>query len=339
MSGSGIFISNRSMPSLIAQEVTDVQGPRSPGSSAGKALQMNHHAWPSRRLVLPVALALAFAPAGKTAKSTSRLHLDGKTGATERVSAPPLPSDHDSGAQEAAQQTSPPSPTVAGQPTVKPPQVSYEDGELTIIAENSLLSEVMKSLRSSLGADIDLPANVVDQHIWVRLGPGPARRVLRDLLDGTEFNYVIQASDSDPDGIRSVLLTPRGKSAPETAEPLGRTAIRRMPGHESDAQSSTDSENSAAEPVASADPSQANPPASPSQANPPASPSQATAASPADGSSSAARVQNAAANVDAIVPRPAPATDLNGQIQQLQTLYQQRRQLQMQQNQRPTGQN
>lgn len=319
------------MPSLIAQEVTDVQGPRSPGSSAGKALQMNHHAWASRRLVVPVALALAFAPAGKTAKSTSRLHLDGKTGATERVSAPPLPSDHNSGAQEAAGQTSPPSPTVAGQPTVKPPQVSYEDGELTIIAENSLLSEVMKSLRSSLGADIDLPANVVDQHIWVRLGPGPARRVLRDLLDGTEFNYVIQASDSDPDGIRSVLLTSRGKSAgPETAEPLGRTAIRRMPGHESDAQSSTDSENSAAEPVASADPSQATPPASPAQA---------TAASPVDGSSSAARVQNTAANVDAIVPRPAPTTDLNGQIQQLQTLYQQRRQLQMQQNQRPTGQN
>jgi hypothetical protein len=193
----------------------------------------------------------------------------------------------------------------------------------------------MKSLRSSLGADIDLPANVVDQHIWVRLGPGPARRVLRDLLDGTEFNYVIQASDSDPDGIRSVLLTPRGKSAgPETAEPPGRTAIGRMPGHESDAQSPTDSENSAAEPVASADPSQANPPASPAQANPPASPADGS------GSSSAARVQNTAANnVDAIVPRPAPVTDLNGQIQQLQTLYQQRRQLQMQQNQRPVGQN
>lgn len=299
---------------------------------------MNHHRWASKQLLVPVALALAFAPASNAAKSHARFHLDGKAGSSERVSTPPLPSGHVSDAQEAAAQSSAPSATVGGRPTVKPPQVSYEDGELTIIAENSSLSEVMKALRASLGADIDLPANVVDEHIWVRLGPGPARRVLRDLLDGTEFNYVIQASDSDPDGIRSVLLTPRGKSAsPEAAEPPGRTGIRRMPGHESDAQSSTDSENSAAEPVASADPAQATPPASP--ANPPASPSQAAAASPADGPSSSARVQNTAANVDAIVPRPAPVTDLNGQIQQLQTLYQQRRQLQMQQNQRPTGQN
>jgi len=295
---------------------------------------MNHHAAASKQFIVLAALALAFAPAARTAKFASTFHLDGKTGSTERVSAPPLPSDHDSGAQEVAGQTSPPSPTVAGQPTVKPPQVSYEDGQLTIIAENSSLSEVMKALRSSLGADIDLPANVVDQHIWVRLGPGPARRVLRDLLDGTEFNYVIQASDSDPDGVRSVLLTPKSTGA-ETG-PAAKPGIRWMPGHGPDAQQiPTDSQNPAPDPPASVDPSQATPPVAsvdPSQAPPPAS--------PADGSSSSARVQNTAANnVDAIVPRPAPVTDLNGQIQQLQTLYQQRRQLQMQQNQRPAGQN
>jgi len=294
---------------------------------------MNHHTWPSRRLVVPVALALAFAPAARTAKFAPTFHLDGKTGSTERVSAPPLPSDHDSGAQEAARQTAPPSPTVASQPTVKPPQVSYEDGELTIIAENASLSEVMKALRASLGADIDLPADVTDQHIWVRLGPGPARRVLRDLLDGTEFNYVIQASDSDPDGIRSVLLIP--KSTGTETGPAPKPGIRWMPGHGPDAQQiPTDSQNPAPEPPASVDPSQATPPVAsvdPSQAPPPAS--------PADGSSSSARVQNAPSNFEPIVPRPTPATDPNGQIQQLQTLYQQRRQIQMQQNQKAAGQN
>ena len=292
---------------------------------------MKYHAWASKQLIVLAVLALAFAPAARTAKSPSTFHLDGKTGSTERVSALPAPSDPNSGAQEAARQTPQPSPTVAGEPMAKPPLVTYEDGELTIIAENSSLSEVMKALRSSLGADVDLPANVNDQHIWVRLGPGPARRVLRDLLDGTEFNYVIQASENDPDGIRSVLLIPRSKSTgSETASPLGRTAIRRMPGHESDAQSSTDSENSAAEPVASVDPQQATPPASPGQA---------PAASPANESSSSARVQNTPANFTPGDPRPTPTTDPNGQIQQLQTLYEQRRQLQMQQNQRPVVQN
>jgi hypothetical protein len=241
-------------------------------------------------------------------------------------------SDRNAGAQEAASQTSPPGPSVAGQP-VKRPQVTYEDGELTIIAENSSLSEVMKALRSSLGADIDLPANVIDQHIWVRLGPGPARRVLRDLLDGTEFNYVIQASESDPDGIRSVLLTPKSTGA-ETA-PAAKPGIRWMPGHGPDAQQiPTDSQIPAPEPAASVDPSQATPPVAsvdPSQAAPPAA--------PADAPSSAARMQNTSASFEPISPRPAPATDPNEQIQQLQTLYQQRRQMQMQQNQRPAVQN
>jgi hypothetical protein len=283
---------------------------------------MNRHAWASKQLIVPVALALAFAPAAKAAKSPSSFHLDGKTGSTERVSAPPVPSDPNLGAQ--GSQTAPPSPAVAGQPTVKPPQVTYDDGELTIIAENSSLSDVMKALRASLGADIDLPANITDQHIWVRLGPGPASRVLRDLLDGTEFNYVIQASESDPAGIRSVLLTPKSTGA-ETG-PAAKPGIRWMPGHGPDAQQiPTDSQNPAPEPVASADASSATP------ATPPAS--------PADGSSTSAHVQNTPASFEPIVPRPAPATDPNGQIQQLQTLYEQRRQLQMQQNQRPAGQN
>jgi hypothetical protein len=182
----------------------------------------------------------------------------------------------------------------------------------------------MKALQAALKMDIDLPPGVAEQRIWVHLGPGPARRVLRDLLDGTEFNYVIQASESDPAGIRSVLLTPKSTGA-ETG-PAAKPGIRWMPGHGPDAQQiPTDSQNPAPEPVASADASSATP------ATPPAS--------PADGSSTSARVQNTPASFEPIVPRPAPATDRNGQIQQLQTLYEQRRQLQMQQNQRPAGQN
>jgi hypothetical protein len=146
------------------------------------------------------------------------------------------------------------------------------------------------------------------------------------LLDGTEFNYVIQASESDPDGIRSVLLTPKSTGA-ETG-PAAKPGIRWMPGHAPDAANMIDSPTPPTEPVASTDPSQATPAASP-------------AAPPADASSSSARVQNSPASFEPISPRPAPATDPNEQIQQLQTLYQQRRQMQMQmqQNQRPAVQN
>ena len=214
---------------------------------------------------------------------------------------------------------------VAEPVAAKPPQVTYEDGQLTVIAENSSLSDVLKALREALGADIDLRASVGDQHIWVHLGPGPASRVLRDLLDSTEFNYAIQASESDPDGIRSVLLTPRSKSAgSETAGSPEKAAIRRMPrtGTGADAANVTESEDPSAEPAAAVDPSQAaSPPASP-----PAGPVNASSAS----------LQNAPGSS---ALRPSVPTDPEQMIQQLQSMYQQRRQLQIQQNQKAAGQN
>ena len=287
---------------------------------------MNQEAWASKQRIVLLAAALVFSPALKAAESSSGFRLDGKTSIERVPSADSLGDPQEAGAQAS------PSPMGAGQQAIKAPLVTYQDGQLTINAENSSLSDVMKALRTALGADIDLPAGVVDQPIWVHLGPGPASHVLRDLFDGTEFNYVIQASENDPDGIRSVLLTPKS-THPET-EPSAKTGIRWMPGHAPDAANMIDSPTPppsaepAAAPVASSDPSQATPAASP-----------ADPASPADGSSSSARVQNTPANFSPTDPRPSPATDPNEQIQQLQSLYQQRRQLQMQQNQRPPVQN
>ena len=326
VNGNGMFIPNHQGD----PQVTDVQGSPSPGPSVGKALHMNHHAWASKQLIVLVALALAFVPALKAAESSRRVPLDGKTGGVERASALPATMDR-SGTQEAAPQTSPQaSPAASEHATVKAPQVTYEDGQLTVIAENSSLSEVMRALRNALGADIDLPAGVVDQHIWVHLGPGPARRILRDLLDDTEFNYVMQASDSDPDGIRSVLLTPRSKStgAEATGSPE-RSAMRKMPGHiGSEAASPTESENPSPEPVASVDPA---PAASPAAA------AAAAAAAPANVSS--ASLQYTPGNSASAALSPPPPTDPNQMIQTLQSMYEQRRQMQVQHNQKPAGQN
>jgi hypothetical protein len=322
--GKGMLIPNHQGD---PQEVNSVQGSPSPRSLVGKALHMNHHAW-AKQLIVPIALALAFAPALKATEFSVRLPLDGKSGGNERVSAPS--SNHNLGAQEAAPQTLPQaSPTAAEHPTVKAPQVTYEDGQLTVIAENSSLSEVMRALRSALGADIDLPAGVVDQHIWVHLGPGPARRVLRDLLDGTEFNYVMQASDSDPDGIRSVLLTPRSKSTgAETAGSPETSAMRRTPPRPGpEAASPTESENPSPEPVASVEPAPAASPAAPA----------ASPAAPVNVSS--ASLQYTPGNSASAALSPPPPTDPHQMIQTLQSMYEQRRQMQIQQNQKPAGQN
>ena len=118
-----------------------------------------------------------------------------------------------------------PAPLSAEQGTPSRHQVSYEDGQLTIIAENSKLGDILAAVSERMGADIEIPASASDERIWVRLGPGPARRVLAALLGGTDLDYIIQASETDPEGIQSVLLTPRTKASGAPVVAPGRPAI------------------------------------------------------------------------------------------------------------------
>src|ERR1700674_5832981 len=91
-----------------------------------------------------------------------------------------------------------PAPLSAEQGTPSRHQVSYEDGQLTIVAENSKLGDILAAVSERMGADIAIPASASDERIWVRRGPGPARRVLAALLGGTDLDYIIQASETDP---------------------------------------------------------------------------------------------------------------------------------------------
>lgn len=89
-----------------------------------------------------------------------------------------------------------------------PPQVSYQDGNLTIVAENATLGDILREVRKRTGAVIDVPGNATER-VATRLGPGPARDILTTLLNGTSFNYVMVGSPNDPTTLASVVLTPR----------------------------------------------------------------------------------------------------------------------------------
>ncbi len=99
----------------------------------------------------------------------------------------------------------------------QPPEVSWDGKRLTIDAENSRLEDILLDVRRKTGASVDFPANAAAERVAVHLGPAPAREVLSSLLYGTDFNYVIQAKDDDPDGLQSVVLTARGKGGDSTA--------------------------------------------------------------------------------------------------------------------------
>jgi hypothetical protein len=95
------------------------------------------------------------------------------------------------------------------------PQVSYEGGELSIVAHNSTLADVLRAVVKLTGAEMEIPPNA-SERVVADLGPGPARDVLAELLNGTHFNYVMVGSTTDPSAVHSIVLTPRTATA-ETA--------------------------------------------------------------------------------------------------------------------------
>src|SRR5580693_974841 len=93
------------------------------------------------------------------------------------------------------------------------PQVSYQDGQLTIVALNSTLGDILRGVRKHTSADIEIPA-AANERVVTRLGPGPAREVMAELLNGSRFNYILLGSMENANALVRVVLVP--KSGPDT---------------------------------------------------------------------------------------------------------------------------
>ncbi len=114
----------------------------------------------------------------------------------------------------------PPPPTLEQMPAVAP-QVRFSRGQLTIVAENSTLSDILRAVRAQTGAVIEVPPNATER-VATRLGPGPARDVLATLLNGSHFNYVMVGSPTHPDSVDRLILTSKidGEPAASPTAPV-----------------------------------------------------------------------------------------------------------------------
>jgi len=102
-----------------------------------------------------------------------------------------------------------------------PPQVSYQNAQLTIVAPNSTLGDILRAVRKQTGAEIEIP--VAPERVVTRLGPGPAREVMADLLNGSRFNYVLLGSPSNDALLTRVVLV--AKTGPENVTPVAGPSI------------------------------------------------------------------------------------------------------------------
>jgi hypothetical protein len=103
-----------------------------------------------------------------------------------------------------------------------PPQVTYQGEQLTVVASNSTLGDILKAVHAQTGAQIDLPGNGAERVVG-HFGPGPARDVLSSLLNGSHFNYVLLGSEANPQSLDRVILMAKS-SAPADSGPVQEAA-------------------------------------------------------------------------------------------------------------------
>src|ERR1039458_9927229 len=163
---------------------------------------------------MPLAIRQASVPMSRDAAGTSACATRGKDMAMAKVAAMngAVALLLFAGAAIAQDQAEPPA-----RPAV-PPKITYVGGQLRIDALGSTLATVLTQVAALTGVKIEIPAGADNERMpVVELGPGPARQILASLLSDSNFDYLIQASDADPEKIQSVLLMPREKKGTEAA--------------------------------------------------------------------------------------------------------------------------
>jgi hypothetical protein len=108
-----------------------------------------------------------------------------------------------------------------------PPKVVYNNGQLSIAAQNATLGDILREVHKVTGATIDVPPAGANERVIVQLGPGSPRSVLATLLNGTSFNYVMLGSPADPAAVSEVMLTSRPSSGAAGGE--FQTAVNNPP--------------------------------------------------------------------------------------------------------------
>jgi hypothetical protein len=106
--------------------------------------------------------------------------------------------------------------------------VEFANGMLSIHANNASLSEVLFQIQKKTGAEIAIPAGTEQERVAADFGPGTPSDVLSQLLNGSGLNFVVVGSESDPNALRSVLLSPKGPDMPTPAQPYSPPVAQNM---------------------------------------------------------------------------------------------------------------
>ena len=122
---------------------------------------------------------------------------------------------------------------VAAQPAIQPPSVQpvamsssstsgsaavdYAHGQLTVVSERATLGQVLKLVAAKTGGVVDVAPELQNEPVIARLGPGPVREVLTELLDSPKVDYIVMGAADGHSGLERIVV--------RTRQTFGRTAM------------------------------------------------------------------------------------------------------------------
>lgn len=116
--------------------------------------------------------------------------------------------------------TTPPTPPPPNWPVNDPPRdasVSWSAQGLSIDARNSSLQQILDAISSETGAKVE--GMDKDERVFGIYGPGDAREVLSQLLDGTDYN-VLMVGNGKRGAPQQIVLSEKTAGAPQPNAPV-----------------------------------------------------------------------------------------------------------------------
>jgi hypothetical protein len=149
-------------------------------------------------------------------------------------------------------------------PPATPPQVSFQNGLLTVVATNSNLDALLTAIRNKTGIQFEGMDSSAER-VAITLGPAPEGDVLAAILDGSGFDYVVIERPDSPGIVQRVLLVPKGGTTPSAAAAGTQPAAARAAAADDDDEDAseepaTPQDTPVRPPVAQVTPPQAQPP-------------------------------------------------------------------------------
>lgn len=108
-----------------------------------------------------------------------------------------------------------------------PPNINYANGELTVVANNASLADIVGGIERATGARVE-GTRPDSERVFGQFGPGSPRDVLNSLFEGSRYDFILVGSLENPADVRTIILSPHG-----TAPAAGVNAASNQPNRES----------------------------------------------------------------------------------------------------------